>query len=195
MFSGAVSALQEAELANIDAKYDAEIQRAGDNSEEVARLEKEKENKKLAVQKKYANVQFAIKVSEIIANTAVGIMQAFAQITFNCLFLYISVTPIIAFTSRVSDGHMIGVIIAFVYGYGGMFASGNMLLANIYPITASMGLIQYRSYDTAVHWNIGLCGLSMLAVLLVSVVIVITTKNVSSVKAVKKQKNVTKKGW
>ena len=79
MFSGAVSALQEAELANIDAKYDAEIQRAGDNSEEVARLEKEKENKKLAVQKKYAGVQFAIKVSEIIANTAVAIMQAFAQ--------------------------------------------------------------------------------------------------------------------
>ncbi len=79
MFSGAVSALQEAELANIDAKYDAEIQRAGDNSEEVARLEKEKENKRLAVQKKYANVQFAIKVSEIIANTAVAIMQAFAQ--------------------------------------------------------------------------------------------------------------------
>ena len=79
MFSGAISALQEAELANIDAKYDAEIQRAGDNSEEVSRLEKEKENKKLAVQKKYAGVQFAIKVSEIIANTAVAIMQAFAQ--------------------------------------------------------------------------------------------------------------------
>lgn len=80
MFSGAITALQDAELANIDAKYDAEIQRAGDNSEEVARLEKEKENKKLAVQKKYAGVQFAIKVSEIIANTAVSITQAFAQL-------------------------------------------------------------------------------------------------------------------
>nr|DAT24374.1 MAG TPA: tail tape measure protein [Caudoviricetes sp.] len=80
LFSGAISALQEAELANIDAKYDAEIQRAGDNSEEVARLEKEKENKKLAVQKKYAGVNFAIKVSEIIANTAVAVMQAFAQL-------------------------------------------------------------------------------------------------------------------
>lgn len=80
MFSGAINALQEAELANIDAKYDAEIQRAGDNSEEVTRLEKEKENKKLAVQKKYANVNFAIKVSEIIANTAVAIMQAFGQL-------------------------------------------------------------------------------------------------------------------
>lgn len=80
MFSGAITALQDAELANIDAKYNAEIQRAGDNSEEVARLEQEKENKKLAVQKKYAGVQFAIKVSEIIANTAVSIMQAFAQL-------------------------------------------------------------------------------------------------------------------
>lgn len=80
MFTGAISALQDAELANIDAKYDAEIARAGSNSEEVARLEKEKENKKLAVQKKYAGVNFAIKVSEIIANTAVAVMQAFAQL-------------------------------------------------------------------------------------------------------------------
>lgn len=80
MFSGAISALQEAEIANIDAKYDVEIQRAGDNADEVARLEKEKEAKKLEIQKKYADVQFAIKVSEIIANTAVAIMQAFAQL-------------------------------------------------------------------------------------------------------------------
>ena len=128
--------------------------------------------------------------------SAIAVMQAFVQITFNCLFLYISVTPIIAFTSRISDGHMIGVIIAFVYGYGGMFAAGSMSLANVYPITASMGLIQYRSYDAAVHWNIGLCGLSMIVVLLVSVVIVITTKNVSSTKTTKKQKkNNIKKGW
>ena len=79
-FSGTISALQEAEIANIDAKYDLEIQRAGDNADEVTRLEKEKETKKLEIQKKYADVQFAIKVSEIIANTAVAIMQAFAQL-------------------------------------------------------------------------------------------------------------------
>ena len=46
-----------------------------------------------------------------------------------------------------------GVIIAFVYGYGGMFAAGNMTLANIYPITAGLGMTGYRNYDTAVHWN------------------------------------------
>lgn len=82
----------------------------------------------------------------------------------------------------------LAVILAFVYGYGGMFAAGNMTLANIYPITASMGLIQYRSYDTAVHWNTGLCSLSMVVVLLVSMAIVATTKNVSSMKTTKKAK-------
>ena len=94
------------------------------------------------------------------------------QLTFSCLFLYIAVTPIIAITSRFSQGHMVGVILAFVYGYGGMFAAGSMTLSNIYPITASMGLIQYRSYDAAVHWNTGLCILSMVVVLIISAVIV-----------------------
>ena len=71
-----------------------------------------------------------------------AVIQALIQITLNTLFLYIAVTPIIAFTARIPNGHMIGVILAFVYGYGGMFAAGNMSLANLYPITASMGLIQ-----------------------------------------------------
>ena len=117
-----------------------------------------------------------------------AVIQALIQITLNTLFLYIAVTPIIAFTARIPNGHMIGVILAFVYGYGGMFAAGNMSLANLYPITASMGLIQYRSHDAAVHWNIGLCSLSMIVVLLISVAIVVTTKNVSSAKVVKKPK-------
>ena len=80
LFSGAISALQDAELSNIDAKYDAEIERAQGNAEEVERLENEKEGKKLEVQKKYANVNFAIKASEIIANTAVSIVKALADL-------------------------------------------------------------------------------------------------------------------
>lgn len=80
LFSGAINALQQAELSNIDAKYDAEIERAQGNAEEVARLENEKEQKKLDVQKKYADIQFAIKVSQIIADTAVAIMMALGQL-------------------------------------------------------------------------------------------------------------------
>jgi len=78
--NGAIGALQDAEMARIDAKYDVEIQAAQGNAEEVERLENEKAQKKLDVEKKYADVQFAIKVSEIIANTGLSVMTAFAQL-------------------------------------------------------------------------------------------------------------------
>ncbi len=128
--------------------------------------------------------------------SAASVMQTFVQMILNCLFLYIAVMPVIAAAARIPNGHMIGTIVAFAYGYGGMFAAGNMTLANLYPITASMGLIQYRSYDEAVHWNMGLCGLSMMAAFLVSAVIVATAKNASPAKSARKQKKIAaKKGW
>lgn len=79
-FSQAVNSLQDAEIANIDSKYDAEIAAAGDNTEKVAELEKQKEEKKLKVKKKYADVNFAIKASQIVVSTAEAIMQALAQL-------------------------------------------------------------------------------------------------------------------
>ena len=75
-----VSAIQEAEIAKSEAKYDVLIQQAKNNGEDTAELEQEKENKKLEIQKKYADLDFAVKISQIIANTAVSIMQAFAQL-------------------------------------------------------------------------------------------------------------------
>lgn len=74
------SAIQDAEIAKSDAKYDTLIQQAKNNGEDTAALEEEKENKKLEIQKKYADVNFAIKVSQIIADTAVSIMKAFADL-------------------------------------------------------------------------------------------------------------------
>lgn len=76
----AVQSLQQAEQDNIDAKYDAEIQAAQGNAEEVERLEKEKAQKKLQVQKRYADINFAIKASQIIADTSVAIMKALAEL-------------------------------------------------------------------------------------------------------------------
>ena len=128
--------------------------------------------------------------------SAASILQTFIQIILNCLFLYIAVMPVIAFAARIPNGHMIGTIIAFVYGYGGMFASGNAALANIYPVTASLGLIRYRSYDAAVHWNVFICLLSMIAVLMITAVFVFTAKENVPVKTAKKHKKATtKKGW
>lgn len=80
MITGAVDAMQQAEIAGVEAKYAAEIAAAEGNQEKIAEIENRKEAEKLAIQKKYADVQFAVKVSEIIANTAVAIMQAYAQL-------------------------------------------------------------------------------------------------------------------
>ena len=74
------SAIQQAEIDSSDAKYDALISQAEANGEDTAALEEEKENKKLEIQKKYAYVNFAIKISQIIADTAVSIMKAFADL-------------------------------------------------------------------------------------------------------------------
>ena len=125
-----------------------------------------------------------------------AVIQAAAQITLNCLFLYIAVLPVIAIAARIPNGHLIGAVIAFVYGYGGMFAAGSMTLANLYPVTASMGLIGYRSYDAAVHWNPLLCMFSLLAALLIAAAFVATAKKGAAPKTAKKPKRViTKKGW
>ena len=80
LFSGAIQALQQAEMDQIDAKYDAEIEAAKGDADEVERLENEKAQKKLDIQKKYADVNFAIKASQIIADTAVSIMKAYADL-------------------------------------------------------------------------------------------------------------------
>ena len=125
-----------------------------------------------------------------------AIIQAVVQIALNCLFLYVAVLPIIAIAARIQNGHLIGAVVAFVYGYGGMFAAGSMTLANVYPVTASMGLIGYRSYDAAVHWNPLICTLSLLTALLICVVLVLTSKKSVAANTVKKPKRViTKKGW
>lgn len=80
LFGDAITALQDAEIANMEAKYDVEIEAAQGNAEEIERLEQEKAEKKLEIEKKYADVQFAVKASQIIANTAMAIMTALAQL-------------------------------------------------------------------------------------------------------------------
>ena len=78
--SGAVQALQQAEEANVDAKYDAEIEAAKKAGKDTTELEKKKADEKLKIQKKYADVNFAIKASQIIADTSVSIMKALSEL-------------------------------------------------------------------------------------------------------------------
>ena len=125
-----------------------------------------------------------------------AVLQAFIQLPMNCLFLYIAVLPIIAISAQMQNGNMIGAIVAFVYGYGGMFAASSKLLMNIYPITASLGLINYRSYDAAVNWNIPICAFSMLIMIILTMLFVFLIRDKEPKTVVKKKiRALPKKGW
>ena len=75
--SDSVSSLQQAEIQQIEDKYAVEIEAAKGNEEEVARLENEKAQKKLDVEKKYADINFAIKLAQITSDTAASIMATY----------------------------------------------------------------------------------------------------------------------
>lgn len=80
LMSNMVNALQEAEIASVEAKYDAEINAAKAAGQDTTALEEQKEAEIYEIRKKYAGMQLAVKISEIIANTAVAIMMAYAQL-------------------------------------------------------------------------------------------------------------------
>ena len=77
---GAIQALQQAEIANVDTKYDAEIEAARNAGKDTTELEKKKANEQLKIQKKYADINFAIKASQIVADTSVSIMKALGEL-------------------------------------------------------------------------------------------------------------------
>jgi TP901 family phage tail tape measure protein len=90
-FSNAISALQDAETANVEANKEKELTALREQreqgliteeqyNEQKEQIEYDAAQKKLDIEKKYADVNFAIKVSEIIASTAVAIMMGFAQL-------------------------------------------------------------------------------------------------------------------
>ena len=78
--SSAFDSFKQIEMDNIEARYNAEIEAAAGDTEKIEQLEQEKAQKKLDVEKKYADVQFAIKASEIVASTAQAIMLCYAQL-------------------------------------------------------------------------------------------------------------------
>lgn len=75
-----VSALQDAEMAQLDAQMQAELTAAGDNAEERERIEAEYEEKKLETQKKYAVADMVVNIAKTLAAGALAVMQCFAQL-------------------------------------------------------------------------------------------------------------------
>ncbi len=72
--------IQENAYARLEEQKEKELTLAGSNSEERARIEQDYEEKKLATQKKYADMDMMVKISQGLANYALSITQAFATL-------------------------------------------------------------------------------------------------------------------
>ena len=77
--SNFVNALKEAESAQLEAQYQADLTAAGDNAEKREQIEADYEQKKLDLQKKYADVDMAINIAKTVANGAAAVVKALAD--------------------------------------------------------------------------------------------------------------------
>lgn len=77
-----VSSLQDAELAKAEANYQAQLTAAGSNAEKREAIETAYEKRKLEIQKKYADAEMAINIAKTIADGALAIARAFADMPY-----------------------------------------------------------------------------------------------------------------
>lgn len=75
-----ISSLEDAQLAAVDSKMQAELAAAGDNAEKRAEIEEKYEKEKLDIQKKYADVNMAVQIAQAIGNAAIAIARQYADL-------------------------------------------------------------------------------------------------------------------
>lgn len=74
------SALQGYETAHLEAEYQKQLTAAGDNAEKREQIDAEYEQKKLDLSKKYADVDMGINIAKTVANGAMAVIKAFAEL-------------------------------------------------------------------------------------------------------------------
>ena len=65
------------ETAQLESEYQAQLTAAGDNAEQREQIEAEYEQKKLDLQKKYADVDMAINIAKAVASGALAAVEAY----------------------------------------------------------------------------------------------------------------------
>jgi len=73
--SSLFSAMQNSEIAEVESRYDKQIQAAQKAGRNTTQLEKKKEKEIAKIKSKYADREFEMKILEITADTAVGIAK------------------------------------------------------------------------------------------------------------------------
>lgn len=72
--------LQQAASARLDAQMQAELTAAGDNAEKREEIEAQYEQKKLDLQKRYANINMGIEIAKTIASGAGAVVKALEEL-------------------------------------------------------------------------------------------------------------------
>ena len=120
-------------------------------------------------------------------------LTGFMQMTLLGFFLYLTMLPIIVLTSRKKESFLVGVIVAFVYGFVGMFV--NETLQSIYPVSAALGLVNYRAGAEGVLWNKGMCLISVLTMCAVGIAFMFIKPKPERKEIKKATRPAHKKGW
>lgn len=74
-----VNALKDAESAKIEAEYQEQLTAAGDNAEQREQIEADYEQKKLDLNKKYADADMVINIAKAVASGAVAAVKAYEE--------------------------------------------------------------------------------------------------------------------
>lgn len=78
-FSSYYQAQQQLEEAQVTAKYDAEIEKAGSSTTKGKKLEEKKQKELAAIKTKYNKKQQAMEIAQAVASTAMAAINAFAS--------------------------------------------------------------------------------------------------------------------
>ena len=78
-YSAYADAERDLELAQVEQRYDAEIEKAGKNTKKKEALEKEKEAKIAAIKKKHNDRAMKIEIAQAVAQTAMSAIAAYAS--------------------------------------------------------------------------------------------------------------------
>ena len=113
-----------------------------------------------------------------------NIGHSLLQICAVAFFNFIAVAPVIVGFGRKRDHFFAGVLLAFFYGFCGIFAAGRNL-TDFYPITAGLGIIGYAGQSASVyHPLIGCIVLGLM--ILLTVVLTVTYPSYEKVMAAPK---------
>lgn len=99
------------------------------------------------------------------------LLRGMEQMTVISLCTYISVLPIIVFTSRKRDAFMGGVVVSFLFGYSSMFIK-NATLRSMYPILSGLTIIRF---DTKLYMNTSESGSFVISLFTMAVLLLLTS--------------------